>query len=54
MRNDRLQLEIEKSLLDYAEIVVPWGALHLPDIEHRIRELGFVQDRETDRRVIGW
>lgn len=54
LRNDHLQLEIEKSLPDYDEIVVPWGALHLPDIEHRIRELGFAQDRETGRRVISW
>ena len=39
---------------DYDVVVVPWGGLHLPGIEDRVRELGFVQDAATDRRVISW
>ncbi len=54
LRNDHLLGEIETSLRDYDVVVVPWGGLHLPGIEDRVRELGFVQDAATDRRVISW
>lgn len=54
LRNDRVLAEIERSLPDYDTVVVPWGALHLPGIQQRIRELGFVQEAATDRRVVRW
>ena len=32
-RNRRLASEIESSLKDYRNVIVPWGAMHLPEIE---------------------
>lgn len=54
LRNDHLFEEMEMALRDYDQIIVPWGALHLPGIQDRLRELGFVQEVETYRRVVGW
>ena len=54
LRNDHLFAEIETSLRDYDTVVVPWGALHLPGIQDRIRDLGFEQELAMDRLVIRW
>lgn len=54
LRNEHLLVELEQSLLDYETVVVPWGALHLPGILERVRELGFVEQDTTARRVVSW
>ena len=51
-RNRHLLERIEASLVDHRTIVVPWGGLHLPGIEHRILEWGFVPVESHQRRLL--
>lgn len=53
-RNQRLVAEIETSLKDYRCVVVPWGAMHLPEIESWLRERNFVQSGEIARKALGF
>jgi hypothetical protein len=53
-RNQRLVAEIESSLKDYRRVVVPWGAMHLPEIESWLRDHGFVQSGEVHRKALGF
>jgi hypothetical protein len=53
-RNQRLVAEIESSLEDYRCIVVPWGAMHLPEVESWLRERNFVQRGEVARKALGF
>ena len=43
---------------DYPErpvtIIVPWGALHMPEIERDLLEQGFELESETTRQIVGW
>jgi hypothetical protein len=41
MRNRHLLGRIDAALDDYAEIVVPWGAGHMPELERGVLERGF-------------
>jgi hypothetical protein len=54
LRNRRLLVEVKTALPQYRRIIVPWGALHLPEIERELFELGFVFEDETRRQVIAW
>jgi hypothetical protein len=53
-RNQRLVAEIESSLRDYRRVVVPWGAMHLPEIESWLRDHDFVQSGEVQRKALGF
>jgi hypothetical protein len=53
-RNQRLVAEIESSLKDYRCVVVPWGAMHLPEIESWLRDRHFVQSGEVARKALGF
>jgi hypothetical protein len=53
-RNQRLVTEIESSLKDYHRVVVPWGAMHLPEIESWLRDHDFVQSGEVHRKALGF
>jgi hypothetical protein len=53
-RNQRLVAEIESSLKDYRRVVVPWGAMHLPEIESWLRDHDFVQSGEVRRKALGF
>ena len=53
-RNQRLVAEIESSLKDYRRVVVPWGAMHLPEIESWLRDHDFVQSGEVQRKALGF
>ena len=53
-RNQRLVAEIESSLKDYHRVVVPWGAMHLPEIESWLRDHDFVQSGEVHRKALGF
>jgi len=53
-RNERLLEEIEDALLDYERVIVPWGALHMPWIEHQIQQRGFTQTHSEKRLFIDW
>ncbi|MBW2292059.1 MAG: hypothetical protein JRG89_15310 [Deltaproteobacteria bacterium] len=54
LRNRQLIDEIERALPIYDRIIVPWGALHLPEIEREMLARGFVLENETRRQVIAW
>jgi len=53
-RNDRLVSEIESSLKNYRRVIVPWGALHLPEIESWLRLHDFVQSGEVERKALSF
>jgi hypothetical protein len=53
-RNQRLVAEIESSLQEYRRVVVPWGAMHLPEIESWLRDHDFVQSGEVRRKALGF
>lgn len=53
-RNQRLVSEIESSMKDYPRIIVPWGALHLPDVETWLRSKDFVQSGEIERKAMAF
>lgn len=53
-RNERLISQIQDSRSAYSNIVVPWGALHLPGIEAAIEKMGFVRRSNTYIRLISW
>jgi hypothetical protein len=53
-RNAHLLGEIEDALVDYRRIIVPWGALHLPEIEAAIVAIGFERTHDDSLRLISW
>lgn len=54
LRNERLLAEIERALEEYRNVVVPWGALHLPFIEAAILERGFEESQRRRHRLLSW
>ena len=53
-RNRRLASEIESSLKDYRNVIVPWGAMHLPEIESWLQTRHFVESGEVARKALGF
>lgn len=53
-RNQRLVAELESSLKDYRCVVVPWGAMHMPEVESWLRDHNFVQSSEIQRKALGF
>ncbi len=53
-RNRRLSSEIESSLKNYRRVIVPWGAMHLPEIETWLEEHEFVMKDETRRKALSF
>jgi hypothetical protein len=53
-RNRNLIDWIRASRVNYHEIVVPWGALHLPGIEAAVVEMGFEPRTISYVPLIGW
>lgn len=53
-RNERLVSEIRDSMKKYRRIIVPWGALHLPEIESWLRAQHFEQKGEVERKALGF
>ena len=51
-RNDHLEVEVRRALGEGRRVVVPWGALHLPDLHMRLEAEGFSVTRESRRLVI--
>ncbi|MEM9387475.1 MAG: hypothetical protein AAGA68_20640 [Pseudomonadota bacterium] len=41
LRNEKLLRTLDSALLDYAHIVIPWGALHMPEVEAALVARGF-------------
>lgn len=53
-RNRNLVAWIRASRINYREIIVPWGALHLPGIETAIVEMGFEPRTIAYVPLISW
>jgi hypothetical protein len=53
-RNENLVAAIDSNLGEYALIVVPWGALHLPAIEDAIFARGFEPVSSVQHRLVTW
>jgi hypothetical protein len=51
-RNERLMEVFAEAEAGYAEIFIPWGAAHLPDVERRLESLGYRAVEERRRRGI--
>jgi hypothetical protein len=51
-RNSVLIGQLRRSLARYDTIVVPWGAMHMPEIEREVLKQGFRLDKEQDRICI--
>lgn len=50
-RNQHLIGEIDAALAEHAVVVVPWGALHLPEIEEAVLARGFTRTGEHRQRL---
>lgn len=48
-RNARLMETFLAEAHDYAEVFIPWGAAHLPDLEQRLLALGYLPIAESSR-----
>jgi hypothetical protein len=48
-RNGVLIGHLRRSLARYDTVVVPWGAMHMPEIEREVLKQGFRLDKEQDR-----
>jgi hypothetical protein len=53
-RNLHLLDELRAALVEYERVVVPWGALHLPFVELRVREMGFEPTTDTHHPLASW
>lgn len=51
-RNECLLGHLEANLSRHQLILIPWGALHLPDIEKRVVEKGFVLREQKSRAIL--
>jgi hypothetical protein len=54
MRNEHLLEELERGLRSHRRLIVPWGALHLPEIARAIEEDGFARVQESRRLLVSW
>ena len=51
-RNRHVIVELDRALEDYARVVIPWGALHMPGIEHGVLSRGFEPVGERRRLAV--
>jgi hypothetical protein len=51
-RNQALMDRFDAMNSGFAEIYIPWGAAHLPDVELRLIERGYRQASETRRPIV--
>ena len=54
LRNDHLFVELTALLKEYDRLIVPWGGLHMPDLERRVLELGFEPTETHEWEIVGW
>jgi hypothetical protein len=54
LRNRHLLAEMEIAMAEFSRVIVPWGALHLPEVERELIAEGFVFENETRRQVVAW
>lgn len=53
-RNEFLFAKIEESLPAYDNIIVPWGAMHMPYLSQRLLEKGFREVSREDRKALAF
>jgi len=51
-RNEEVLRCLEKALQYYDEVLIPWGAMHMPGIEEEIIKKGFLFERSQERLSI--
>lgn len=51
-RNRKLLGYLPKALNKYDTVVIPWGALHMPEIEHAVQSQGFRLLQQQERQSI--
>ena len=51
-RNDLLLVELDKNLATYDTIIIPWGAMHMPDLETGLLAREFAQTSERANSLI--
>ena len=54
LRNDHLFVELTALLEEYDQLIVPWGGLHMPDLERRVLELGFEPAETHEWEIVDW
>jgi hypothetical protein len=54
LRNAHLVGEIERALPEFDHVVVPWGALHLPEIERAVLGWGFAETSRELHPLFAW
>lgn len=52
LRNDKVISWLDRALPYYDNVVIPWGAMHMPEIEQAIIARGFVKISERERMSI--
>jgi hypothetical protein len=53
-RNNVLLTHLDEQLGEYENILIPWGAMHLPQIEVAVLERGFTLQSTKERRAINF
>ncbi len=53
-RNQHVVGELDAALPDYAVVVIPWGALHMPGIQQQLLERGFERVDAQQRLAAGY
>jgi hypothetical protein len=53
-RNEHLVGEIERALVEYERVIVPWGALHLPSVEQTVLTWGFAETSRELHPLFAW
>jgi hypothetical protein len=53
-RNAHLIEELDRALPQYRRVIVPWGALHLPEVERALLERGFVLASEGELPIASY
>ena len=51
-RNDKVLAYLDEALFDYNQVVIPWGAMHMPGIERAVLAKGFTQGRIKEHLAI--
>lgn len=54
LRNEKLLRELDAALPEFDRVIVPWGALHLPEFEVAVLERGFEPTTRERRRLVSW
>ncbi|MEO8205258.1 MAG: hypothetical protein ABI615_03700 [Chthoniobacterales bacterium] len=53
-RNEYILAKIEESASGYDNVVVPWGAMHMPYLEQKLREKGFHEIQRIEHKALAF